>query len=306
MLDVGDGHALYWEERGSPGGTPAVVLHGGPGSGCTSWMARMFDPAAYRIVLFDQRGCGRSTPHAGGPVADLSANTTHHLVADVERLRRHVGAERFVVLGFSWGCTLGLAHAQRHPDRVAAMVLVGVTTTRRSEVDWLYRGLAPLFPEQWERFRAGAPAGTRDEDLVEAYARLLADPDPAVSGPAARAWVEWEWSLDVDAAGPPTGAWAEPAFQLAFARLVTHYFRHGAWLEEGELLRAAGRLAGVPGVLVNGRLDLQAPLVTAWELHRAWPGSALVVVPGAGHSAGSGDGLAAAAAAALDRFAGAR
>lgn len=302
MLDVGDGNLVYWEVCGNPDGLPAVVLHGGPGSGCSAGFRRYFDPARYRVVLFDQRGCGRSTPHAGDPRTGLSANTTRHLLADVERLRRHLGVERWLLFGGSWGSTLGLAYAEHHPDRVAAIVLFGVTTTRRSEIDWLYRGVAPLFPEQWERFRAGVPVAERDGDLVDAYHRLLNDPDPAVREKAARDWHDWEAALmSVDPDAEPSPLWSQPEYRMARARIVTHYFRHDAWLEDGALLRGAGALAGVPGIMVQGRLDLGSPLVTAWELARAWPDGELVVVGGAGHSA-SDPGMGEALVAATDRF----
>ncbi|KRT78017.1 MAG: pip, proline iminopeptidase, proline iminopeptidase [Armatimonadetes bacterium CSP1-3] len=303
MLDVGDGNLVYWETCGNPHGKPAVVLHGGPGSGCSTGVRRFFNPSAYRIVLFDQRGCGRSTPHASDPRTDLSVNTTEHLLADIERLRHHLGIDQWVLFGGSWGSTLGLAYAERHPQRVTAIVLVGVTTTRRSEIDWLYRGVAPLFPAQWARFRAGAPATERDGDLVEAYYRLLQEPDPVVRAKAAKDWCEWESALvSVDPDATPDTRRLQPAFQMAFARIVTHYFRHNAWLKDGLLLRNAAVLTGIPGVMVQGRLDLGGPLVTAWELAQAWPDGELVVVSGAGHSSGD-PGMSAAVIAATDRFA---
>jgi proline iminopeptidase len=302
-LDVGDGNLVYWETCGNPHGKPAVVLHGGPGSGCSTGVRRFFDPSAYRIVLFDQRGCGRSTPHASDPRTDLSVNTTEHLLADIERLRQHLGIDRWLLFGGSWGSTLGLAYAERNPQRVTAIVLVGVTTTRRSEIDWLYRGVAPLFPAQWARFRAGASAADRDGDLVEAYYRLLKDPDPVVRAKAAKDWCEWESTLvSVDPDAKPESRRLQPAFQMAFARIVTHYFRHNAWLEDGILLRNAGALTGIPGVMVQGRLDLGGPLVTAWELAQAWPDGELVVVSGAGHASGD-PGMREAVIAATDRFA---
>jgi proline iminopeptidase len=302
-LAVGDGNLVYWETCGNPHGKPAVVLHGGPGSGCSTGLRRFFDPSAYRIVLFDQRGCGRSTPHASDPRTDLSVNTTEHLLADIERLRQHLGIDRWVLFGGSWGSTLALAYAERNPQRVTAIILVGVTTTRRSEIDWLYRGVAPLFPAQWAHFRAGVPAAERDGDLVEAYYRLLQDRDPVVRAKAAQDWCTWEAALvsvDPDATLEPRRL--QPAFQVAFARIVTHYFRHNAWLEDGILLRNAGALSGIPGVMVQGRLDLGGPLVTAWELAQAWPDGELVVVSGAGHSSGD-PGMSAAVIAATDRFA---
>jgi proline iminopeptidase len=285
-LEAGDGQRLYWEVCGDPAGAPAVVLHGGPGSGCTPFLRRLFDPAVFRVVLVDQRGCGRSTPHAGDVTTSLDANTTWHLVADIERLREHLAIERWLVFGGSWGATLALVYAETYPERVSALVLGSVTTTRRREIEWLYRDVAPLFPEQWERFRSGVPEDERDGDLVEAYARLLASPDAGVRLSAAEEWCRWE-SASVSARPGPALAtrFTDPRYAFAFARIVTHYFRHGAWLEDGQVLRNAGRLAGIPGVMVHGRLDLQAPLVTAWELSKAWPRAELVVVENAGHAA---------------------
>lgn len=303
ILDVGDGHHLYWEVCGNPKGRPAVVLHGGPGSGCSVSARRFFDPAAYRIILFDQRNCGRSTPHASEPDTDLSTNTTAHLLADIERLRHHLGVERWLVFGGSWGATLGIAYAERHPARVAALILVGVTTTRPSEIHWLYHGVAPLFPAQWARFREGVPLADRDGNLVEAYYKLLNHHDLSIREKAAQDWCEWESALfSVDPEAKPEPRRLRPSFQLAFARIVTHYFRRQAWLEDGILLRNAGALAGIPGVMVQGRLDLGAPMVTAWELAKAWPDGDLVIIEKAGHSS-SDPGMGEAIIAATDRFA---
>jgi proline iminopeptidase len=303
MLDVGDGNCVYWEVCGNPSGKPAVVLHGGPGSGCSTGARRYFDPQSYRIVLFDQRGCGRSMPHASDLRTDLSVNTTAYLLADMEHLRQYLGIDQWLLFGGSWGSTLGLAYAERNPQRVTEIVFVGVTTTRRVEIDWLYGGVAPLFPEQWARFRAGVPPTERDGDLVAAYHRLLQDPDPTIHMKAAKDWCEWESALvSVDPDAPPDPRRLQPAFQLAFARIVTHYFHHNAWLEDGILLRQAGALAHIPGILVHGRLDLCSPLVTAWELAQAWPDSELVIVSGAGHSS-SDPGMSEVLIAATDRFA---
>ena len=243
-------------------------LHGGPGSGCTPWFRRLFDPSAYRLVLFDQRNCGRSTPHASDPDTDLEANTTANLIADIELLRRHLDVDRWLVFGGSWGSTLALAYAETHPDRVTELILFGVTTGRHEEFDWAFRGgLARLFPEQWERLRVALPVTERDGDVVEACHRLLSDPDPTVRRRAAEAWCTWESATP---AWPPQTGLAErftdPDYALAFARIVTHYVRHNAWLEDGILLRDAGALAEIPGILVNGRFDFQAPLGNAWEL----------------------------------------
>jgi proline iminopeptidase len=303
LLDVGDGNRVYWEACGNPGGKPVVVLHGGPGSGCTAGMRRLFDPRAYRIILFDQRGCGRSTPHASEFSTDLSVNTTAHLLQDIEQLRAHLGVEKWLVYGGSWGATLALAYAESNPSRVTEIILVGVTMTRRAEIDWLYRGIAPLFPEQWERFRAGVPASERDGDLVAAYYRLLRNPDPVVRAKAAQDWHDWEAaSLSMDPSAEPPPVWSDPCFRMARARLVTHYFHHNAWLEDGILLGKAGSLADIAGIMIHGRRDLAAPLVTAWELKRAWKNGDLVVVSDAGHS-WSDPGMTEALLAATDRFA---
>lgn len=305
-LAVGDGHDLYWEESGHPDGVPALILHGGPGSGFSPAARRFFDPTRYRIIGFDQRNAGRSRPSAAEPDADLSANTTQHLVADIERLRQHFGVERWVLYGHSWGTTLGLAYAEAHPERVRAVVFAGVTTTRRREIDWLYRGVAPLFPLEWERFVAGVPAGTAVEDLLSAYARLLFDADPEVRMRAARDFHDWDnasasaSASTMQRAGRPSDGVA-PEHLLARGRIVTHYFRNGAWLEDGQLLADAHRLAGIDAVLVQGRLDLQGPLVTAVDLARAWPGARLVVVDNAGHSHADA-GMADAIGAALDEI----
>ncbi|MEV6877405.1 prolyl aminopeptidase [Amycolatopsis sp. NPDC051128] len=297
LLDVGDGHRVYWETCGNPDGKPAVMLHGGPGQGCTAGMRRMFDPARYRAVLVDQRGCGRSVPHAADPATSLEHNTTDHLVADLERLREHLGIERWLVTGGSWGTTLALVYAERFPHRVSEIVVSAISTTRRSELDWLYRGAGRFFPEAWQRFRDGAG----DDDVVPAYSRLMAD--PARRDRAALAWSEWEdtvLSLEPGAtpvvhSGPPDAA------LLAFVRLTTHYYANAGWLEEGAVIRDAGRLAGIPGVLIHGRLDLSCPVTTAWELARAWPGAELRIDDHSGHRAS--DTKRAWKLDALDRFA---
>ncbi|MFF1556498.1 prolyl aminopeptidase [Streptomyces sp. NPDC058279] len=285
MLDVGDGNLVYWEVCGNPAGKPALVVHGGPGSGCGPGARRYFDPERYRVVLFDQRNCGRSTPHASDPGTDLRYNTTAHLIADMERLRNHLGIDRWLLHGWSWGSTLLLAYTGRHPRRVTEIVVSGVTTTRRSEIDWLYRGVGRFFPEQWERFLAGVPGTPRAGDVVGAYARLMEHPDAAVRAGAAVRWCAWEDAVlsgETKGTSRPYGD-RLPAARLALVRICSHYFSHGAWLEEGALLREADRLAGIPGVLVHGRLDMAGPLDTAWELSRAWPDAELNVVEDAGH-----------------------
>jgi len=287
MLDVGTANRMYWETCGNPGGKPALVLHGGPGSGCTTWHRRLFDPAKYRIVLFDQRGCGRSTPHASSPDTDLSSNNTPNLVADIEQLRNHLKVGRWLVLGGSWGSTLALVYAEKYPERVSEMILFGVTTGRRVEFDWSFRGgLAMLFPEQWESLRAGLPARDRDGDIVEAYSRLLNDPEPATREKAAMAWCTWESTTST---WPPalglSARFKDATYRMCFARIVTHYVRHDGWTEDLSLLRDAHRLASIPGILVNGRFDFQAPIGWAWELKRAWSRAELVAVDNAGHDA---------------------
>jgi proline iminopeptidase len=286
MLDVGDGNLVYWEVSGSPGGKAAVVVHGGPGTGCGPGSRRYFHPEKYRVVQFDQRGCGRSTPHASDPVTDMTTNTTHHLVSDMERLREHLGIERWLLYGGSWGSTLILAYAERHPQRASEIVILGVTTTRRSEIDWLYRGVRRFFPEEWDLFVAGVPESDRDGDLVAAYARLMEDPSTEVRTHAAANWVAWEDAvISLEPHGTPNAYSSRPpAAVLAFVRICTHYFSHGAWLEEGQLLRDARRLRGIPGVLIHGRLDMGSPVGTAWELARAWPDARLIIVSDSGHT----------------------
>ena len=286
MLDVGDGNLVYWEVCGNPNGKPALVVHGGPGSGCGPGTRRHFDPERYRVVLFDQRGCGRSTPHASDPATDMSVNTTQHLLADMERLREHLGIERWLLFGGSWGSTLILAYAEQHPDRVSRIVIPSVTMSRRSEIDWLYRGVGRFFPEEWERFRAGVPEAERDGDLLASYARLMEDPEADARGKAAADWLAWEDAvISQEPHGTPNAYSSRPpAEQLAFVRICAHYFSHAAWLEENALLHGANRLAGIPGVLIHGRLDLGSPLRTAWELARVWPDARLVVIDDSGHT----------------------
>jgi proline iminopeptidase len=286
MLDVGDGQTIYWEASGNPDGKPALALHGGPGGGSSPGRRRRFDPARYRLVQFDQRGCGRSTPHAGDLSTDLSANTTHHLIGDIERLREHLGIERWLVWGGSWGVTLALAYAERFAERVSELILLSITMTRRADVHWFAHETGRFFPEEWASFRAGVPEAERDGDLVAAYDRLLnANADPAVRLKAARDWVAWEDALLSLEEGyvVPNPRWADERFMVAFARLVAHYFSRGAWLEEDELLRNASRLAGIPAVLVHGRLDLAGPPDVAWALARAWPAAELHFIAG-GHT----------------------
>ena len=306
MLDVGDGNALYWEVCGSPAGKPAVMLHGGPGSGCVPSWRRYFNPGAYRVVLFDQRGCGRSTPHAADPGVDLAANTTEHLIADIEQLRARLGIERWLVVGGSWGSTLAIAYAERCPERVSEMVLFSVVTTSRQEVRWVTRDVGLYFPAEWARFRDGVPATERNGDLVAAYYGLLHDSDPGVRERAARDWFLWEDAhVAVRSNHRPNPRYDDPAFRMAFSRLVTHYWHHAGFLEDGALLRDAGRLAGIPGVLIHGRLDLSSPLDVPRQLSQVWPGSELIVIDDAGHGTGQ-PGIQEAVITAIDRFAAAQ
>ena len=280
MLAVGDGHEIYYERCGTPGAKPAVFLHGGPGGGCSPDHRRLFDPQAYDVLLFDQRGCGRSTPHA-----DLTANTTWHLVADIERLRAMAGVDRWQVFGGSWGSTLALAYAQTHPGHVSEMVLRGVYLLTKAELDWYYQfGVSQMFPERWERFIAPIPEEERG-DLLNAYYRRLTSGDESARIAAAKLWSVWEGNTIKLLPDPSTSdQFEEDRFALAFARIETHYFVHGGWLEEGQLLRDTPRLHGIPAVIAHGRYDMPCPATNAYALHKAWPGSDLHIVEGAGHA----------------------
>ncbi|MBN8883994.1 MAG: prolyl aminopeptidase [Salana multivorans] len=304
LLPVGDGHAIFWEVSGNPDGKPVVFLHGGPGGGTNPRQRRLFDPERYRIVLLDQRMCGRSTPHAAEPDADLTANTTWTLVADLELLREHLGIERWQVFGGSWGSTLALAYAQTHPERVTELVLRGIFTLRQSELDWFYEGgAAAVHPDLWETY-AGAVTRRERETYVAAYHRALSDPDPAVHGPAAVAWTTWESATVTLLQRPEMIAEsAEASHATAFARIENHFFLHHGWLTEGQLVRDAGLLRDIPGVIVQGRYDMCTPAMTAWDLHRAWPEAELVIVPDAGHAFDE-PGILDALVRATDRFAG--
>ncbi|TLS42522.1 prolyl aminopeptidase [Streptomyces montanus] len=305
MLDVGDGNHVYWEVCGNPRGKPAVMLHGGPGSGCNPGFRRYFDPAAYRIVLLDQRGCGRSTPHASAYETDMSVNTTAHLIADLERLRAHLGIGRWLVWGVSWGSVLGLRYAQTHPEAVSELVLTGVATAASREVALLTRGLGKIFPEAFERFLELVPEDERDGNLAAAYNRLIESPDPDLRARAARGWTDWETAF---APAPPRSIprYEDPAFRLSFARTVTHYFGNDHFLGEGNdqgvVLRDAPLLKDIPGTLVQGSLDFGNLLGTVWHLHQAWPGSQLVMIDDVGHHAGAA-GVVDALVAATDKYA---
>jgi proline iminopeptidase len=281
-LAVSSKHTLAFEECGNPRGQPVVFIHGGPGGGTDPKQRRFFDPAHYRIILFDQRGCGRSTPHAS-----LEENTTWDLVADMEKLREHLGIERWMLFGGSWGSTLALAYAQTHPDRVTSLVLRGIFLLRKWEIDWFYQeGASRLFPDAWEDYLAPIPREERG-DLLHAYYRRLTGDDAAARQEAARAWSVWEARTSYLIQNPELIARnAEDEFSLAFARIECHYFVHGAFLNrEGQLLEDVARIRHIPCVIVQGRYDVVCPAQSAWELHRSWPGSKLVIVPDAGHSA---------------------
>jgi len=303
MLAVGDGQSLYWEASGNPQGKPVVFLHGGPGGETSPRHRRLFDPERYRIVLVDQRGSGRSLPHASEPGYDLAVNTTWHLVADLEVLREELGIEAWQVFGGSWGSTLALAYAQTHPGRVTELVLRGIFTSRQSEIDWLYEGPAgSIFPEVWEQYAAQVAPGDGD-GYVAAYHRLLNDPDPAVHLPAAVAWSTWESSVITLLPNPDlVDTFADPHFALAFARIENNYFVNRCWLHEGQLIANAPLLAGIPTVIVQGRYDICTPPVTAWDLYAALPEAEFVMVPDAGHSFDE-PGILSALIEATDRFA---
>src|SRR5271163_3594055 len=282
MLPVDDVHSIYWEDSGNPDGIPLVVLHGGPGGGTAGgirwYHSRIADPARFRIVAFDQRGCGKSTPFGS-----LVRNTTQHLVSDMEALRRHLGIEKWIVLGGSWGSALGLAYAETHPTQCQGLVIFGVIVERRDDLWWWWNGTRFIYPEVWETFRDALPADERD-DLRVNYVRRVLDPDPAIHGPAAAAWLLYEaQTLDV---------WPDRAFfenivvtdaTIGAARIFAHFDRHDFFLKEEELLHNAKRLAGIPGCIVNGRFDMCTPPRTAYDVHKAWPGSELTIVPAAGH-----------------------
>jgi proline iminopeptidase len=299
-LKVSEVHDLYFEESGNPKGKPAVFLHGGPGGGTDPKQRRFFHPERYRIVLFDQRGCGQSTPHAS-----LEDNTTWHLVADIEALRAHLGIERWQVFGGSWGSTLALAYAEKHPERVTELVLRGIFLLRRQEIDWFYqRGTSAIYPDAWEAYVGHIPEAERG-DLLAAYYQRLTHADPAVRLAAAKLWSGWEGATsklvpDADF----RSHFEEDAVALAMARLEAHYFVHHGFLEtDDQLLRDVARIRHLPGVIVQGRYDVVCALESAWALHRAWPEADLVITPDSGHSAFEPPNSRALVAA-TDRFAG--
>ena len=280
MLDVGDGHTIYWERVGTKGGKPAVFLHGGPGGTISPRHRRLFDPKLYDVILFDQRGCGKSTPNAS-----IDANTTWHLVADIERLREMAGFDKWLVFGGSWGSTLALAYAETHPERVSELVVRGIYTLTRAELDWYYQfGVSQMFPDKWERFLAPIPEAERG-DMMAAYRKRLVGQDRKAQVEAAIAWSEWEGQTITLLPEPETSdVFGEADYAVAFARIENHYFVHAGWLEEGQLLRDAGKLKDIPGVIIHGRYDMPCPAHYAWQLHKAWPKAEFFLIEGAGHA----------------------
>ncbi|HEX8869366.1 MAG TPA: prolyl aminopeptidase [Lentzea sp.] len=279
MLDVGDGNQIHWYVLGNPDGKPVVHLHGGPGAPAR-YAGKSLDLAKFKVVVFHQRGCGKSTPHASDPAADMSVNTTDHLIGDIEKLREHLGIEKWLVYGGSWGSTLALAYAQRHPERVTEMILIAITTSSKRELDWLYKGVSRFFPEAWHRYSAHVGHAP---DVVRAYADLMED--PAKRERAAAEWCWWEDTvLSLESYGSPAVFSDRPDDDLiAFVRICAHYYASLGFLEDGSLLRDAGKLAGIPAALIHGRRDLSCPADTAWQLAQAWPDAELTLVDDSGH-----------------------
>nr|WP_053738254.1 prolyl aminopeptidase [Nocardia sp. NRRL S-836] len=304
LLPVGDNNHIHWEVSGNPSGKPAVLFHGGPGapSNATRWR-RDFDPAHWKLVVWHQRGCGKSTPHAGDPATSMEHNTTRHLIDDAEKLREHLGIEKWLLIGGSWGSTLVLAYAEQHPHRVSEIIIAAVTTSRPREHTWITRGLALFFPDHFEKFQEGVPEEDRDGNLALAYNRLLNSPDPAVREKAAVDWNRWDLATitggDNDFTGTP---YEDPHFRYTIARIVTHYWGNEAFLEPDEIIGNLHRLHGIPGVLIHGRHDFGGPLQTAWEVAKGWPDAELVILDDAGHQAKDGNSMDLAIAGAIARF----
>lgn len=279
-LDVGDGHRIYWERCGTPGAKPVVFVHGGPGAAISPSYRRLFHPEKYDVLLFDQRGCGRSEL-----TGKIEANTTWHLVADIERLREMVGVDKWQVFGGSWGSTLGLAYAETHPERVTELVLRGIYLLTRAELDWYYKfGVSQLFPEKWERFISLIPEDERS-DMIAAYGKRIFSDDADVAREATITWSQFEGEVITLLPEPSTSdQFAEAEYANAFARIENHYFTHKGWMEDGQLLRDAGTLADIPGAIVHGRYDMPCPAHFAFELHKAWPRAEFHLIEGAGHA----------------------
>ena len=299
LLDVGDGHRIYWERVGTRGAKPAVFLHGGPGGGLSPSQRCVFDPQKYDVVLFDQRGCGRSLPFAS-----LEHNTTWDLVADIEKLRQMMGLERWLVFGGSWGSSLALAYAETHPERCTELVLRGIFALRRWELEWYYQnGASLLFPDKWEHFVAPIPEAERG-DLMAAYRKRLAGDDVEAQLRCATAWAKWEGETITLLPDPSVSdRYYDPQYALAFARIENHFFVHAGWMEDGQLIRDAHKLRHIPAVIVQGRYDTACPAQTAWDLHRAWPEAEFHLVEGQGHAL-SQPGILNHLIEATDRFAG--
>jgi proline iminopeptidase len=280
MLDVGDGHQIYFERVGTPAGKPAVFVHGGPGGGCSEANRCLFDPAIYDVLLFDQRGCGRSLPHAS-----LEANTTWHLVADIERLREMTGVDKWQVFGGSWGSTLTLAYAQTHPDRCSELVLRGIYLLTKQEIDWYYQfGVSEMFPDKWEGFLAPIPEEEHG-NLLKAYYQRLTGDDEATRLTAAKAWTIWEGETITLLPNPELSApYSDGHYALAFARIETHYFINKGWLDDGQLLRDVGKIRHIPATIVHGRYDMPCPARFAYAMHKAWPEADFHLIEGAGHA----------------------
>lgn len=280
LLDVGDGHEIYYERCGKQGGKPAVFVHGGPGGGSAPEHRSLFNPEVYDIMVFDQRGCGRSKPHA-----ELENNTTWHLVDDLEKLRKLMGADKWQVFGGSWGSTLSLAYAEKYPERVSELILRGVYMITKPELDWYYQfGVSQMHPEKWEEFIAPIPEDER-HDMIGAYRKLLTGDDETAKLEAAKAWSVWEGQTITLMPDPGLKSDFEDGhFALAFARIENHFFAHGGWLEEGQLLRDAHKLKGIPGAIIHGRYDMPCPAKYAYELHKAWPDAEFHIIEGAGHA----------------------
>lgn len=302
LLDVGDGQRIHWEQSGTPTGKPALCVHGGPGAGGSRGSRRVFDPEVFRIIVFDQRGCGQSLPNAADPAVDMTANTTWRLVDDMERLRAHLGIERWLLHGGSWGSTLILAYAQRYPERVSEIVLVGVTMSTPAEINWLYHGAGEQHPDAWEQFRAGAPSA----DLLSGYHALVSSPDRTVREEAAQRWCAWEDALIAHETLGRPGAYSARVGEdrIAFVRICSHYFAHYAWLDDAQLLRDVDRIAHIPAVLIHGRHDIGCPLTTAQALAAAWPAAELQIIDDSGHT--GSPAMGAAVRAAIARFASVR
>ncbi|WP_083563658.1 prolyl aminopeptidase [Boudabousia liubingyangii] len=291
MLPVSDDQKLYVECSGNPDGIPVIFLHGGPGGGSNPMQRRNFNPDLYQIILFDQRGSGRSLPHAWEPEADLSTNTTWKLVEDIEAIRLHLGIERWVVSGGSWGSTLSLAYAETHPERVLALLLRGIFTLRKEELDWFYEGTGAhmIYADEWEKYVAAAGPDVKPGGYIQRYHELLSNPDPEIHGPAALAWTTWEAATSTLLPDEQhVDDVQDPSFATTFARIENHFFINQGWMEDGQLIDNATILEehGIPGMIVQGRYDVVCPMKTAWDLHRNWPSSKLSISKDAGHAMG--------------------